>query len=207
VAATAAGLPRIVYRKLGVDFEPEQEEFARSSGDYTSGVFYDSFSTTAGLLRKVAAKLRELADARGLLTFAPLTAPVTIEWRSDFDEQARRGTSSLAAVEVHVVPIGAQSRSARVMADIAQALPSRTRDSGLIDAGEALNITRPGGAIMVSVAAQPTDGTNRADRSCSGFGWPPTARYPPGRACRVTAWAPSSMPMRSWSRSLRCYGS
>ena len=55
VAASAAGMPRLVYRKIGVSFEAEQEEFAHSIGDYTSGVFYDSFSTTAELLTKVAA--------------------------------------------------------------------------------------------------------------------------------------------------------
>lgn len=54
-AATAAEKIRAVYRKQGVQFDPEQQELAREIGNYTSGVFHDSFSTTSELLTKVAA--------------------------------------------------------------------------------------------------------------------------------------------------------
>ena len=93
-AATAAGLPRLVYRKEGVEFEADQQEFARSIGDYTSGVFYDSFTTTPELLTKVAANVRELDQAGDPLSFSPLTEPVTVTWRADFDEQLQRRHSS-----------------------------------------------------------------------------------------------------------------
>lgn len=156
MAATAAGMPRLVYRKAGVKFEPEQEEFARSIGDYTSGVFYDSFMTTAELLTKVAAKLRDLEQAGDPLSFSPLTEPMTVTWRADFDDQLRGHSSSQAALELHVVPTGTAARSARVMADAANSLPSRIRESGLVAASEALTSTRPGGAVVVSIAGRPT---------------------------------------------------
>jgi len=45
-AATAAGLPRLVYRKDGVTFDADQEVFSRDIGNYASGVFYDTFIST-----------------------------------------------------------------------------------------------------------------------------------------------------------------
>src|SRR6478672_1784892 len=40
VAAVSKGIPRLVFRKRGVDFEPDQETFAKLVGDYGHGVFY-----------------------------------------------------------------------------------------------------------------------------------------------------------------------
>lgn len=156
-AASAAGMARLVYRKGGVKFEPEQEEFARTIGDYSSGVFYDSFTTTPELLTKVAAKLRELVQAGAPLTFSPLTEPVKVTWRADFDEQLQRGySSSQTALELHVVPCGTPARSSRVLADLADSLPNRIRDSRLVAASEALTTTRPDGAVVVFIASRPT---------------------------------------------------
>jgi hypothetical protein len=153
VVAVAAGMPRLVYRKLGVDFEPKQEAFVRLIGDYTSGVFYDSFTTTPELLTKVAAKLRQLERAGDSLTYSPLIDPVTVTWRADCDEQLLGHASSQSALEVHVVPVRAQPHSSRVMADLATAMANRIRDSGLVAASEALPTTRPEGAVVVSIAS------------------------------------------------------
>jgi len=119
-----------VYRKADVEFDPEQQQFARSIGDYTSGVFCDSFSTTHELLTKVAAKLTELEQAVDSLSFSPLTEPVTGTWRSDLDDQLRSHSSSQTALELHVVPTGAPARSARVMADFANSLAAAARQAG-----------------------------------------------------------------------------
>lgn len=152
VAAQSAGIPRLVYRKLGVTFEAEQETFVRSIGNYTTGVFYDTFSTTAELLTKVAGKLRELQEAGDPLAFSPLTAPVTVTWRTDFEQQQRHGfSSSPTALEVHVVPANASVRPARIMGDLANALPARVRESGLVNASEPLTTSRPDGAIVITV--------------------------------------------------------
>lgn len=66
VAATTKGLPRLVFRKAGVAFESEQEEFARQVGDYSSGVFYAAFTDVADLLTRVADALRP--PLRGTVT-------------------------------------------------------------------------------------------------------------------------------------------
>ena len=63
VAATAVSLPRLVYRKQGVQFEPDQADFARQIEDYGSGVFRDSFMAVQDLQTKVVAKIRELEQA------------------------------------------------------------------------------------------------------------------------------------------------
>jgi hypothetical protein len=152
VAAQSAGMPRLVYRKQGVTLEAEQEDFVRSISDYATGVFYDTFSTTAELLTKVAGKLSELQEVGGPLSFSPLPAPVTVTWRTDFDQQLQHGyTSTPAALELHVVPVKAPVRPARIMSDLANAVPARLRESGLVDASEPLDISRPAGAIMISV--------------------------------------------------------
>jgi Domain of unknown function (DUF4062) len=201
VAATVAGIPRVVYRKLGVDFEPEQEELARSIGDYTSGVFYDSFTTTPELLTKVAGKLRELAQAGDPLTFSPLTRPVTVTRRADFDAQLRGGSSSGSALEVHVVPLDAQPRSTRLMSELATVLPNRIRESGLVTASEALPVSRPQDAVMVSVPIPRAIWNAPRDSACV---WTRTARSQSGLACQGTGWVQSSTPTRCENSSPGC---
>lgn len=154
-AATAAGIPRLVYRKSGVVFDSDQEEFARRIGDYPSGVFYDTFATTAELLTKVAAKLREVEQSATPLTFSPIRQPVDVTWRSDFDDGPQLQSTTPTALELHVVPIDAQTHSARIMSDLAQVIPSRVRESGMIDASVALTTTRPRGAVVVDVPRRP----------------------------------------------------
>ncbi|MFI6134239.1 hypothetical protein [Micromonospora sp. NPDC051141] len=131
--------------------EPAQEEFVRFIGDCGTGVFYESFATTAELQTKVAAKLRELVSAGSPLTFMPLPHPMAVTWRSDFEDR-RGSTSNLpAAVEVHVLPATGTNRPARVMAELEQLLPARLRASGQVHAADPLTATRQGGAVVVTV--------------------------------------------------------
>jgi hypothetical protein len=82
---------------------------------------------------------------------------VTITWRADFDEHLQRGrSSSQPALELHVVPTGAPARSSRVMADLANSLPYRIRESGLVGGSEGLPTARHRGAVTVSIASPPT---------------------------------------------------
>jgi hypothetical protein len=60
VYAQQLGKPRLVYRKNGVRFEPDQQEFSRIVQAYATGVFRDSFSNSAELQTKVVQGLREL---------------------------------------------------------------------------------------------------------------------------------------------------
>jgi hypothetical protein len=151
-AASKAGLPRLVYRKQGVTFEDDQQAFARHVSEYTSGVFHDTFITTHELQAKVAAKLRELEHAPNPLAYSPLTAPVSLTWRSDFDAAARSRTTSRPELEIHVLPIGSAPRSARIMGELAQSLPNRIRDNGSIDASQPLHPIRTHEAIVITVS-------------------------------------------------------
>jgi hypothetical protein len=54
------GIPILAFRKLEVDFEEAQLQFAKRVEDYLMGRFRDTFSSTSDLLPKVAEKLREL---------------------------------------------------------------------------------------------------------------------------------------------------
>jgi hypothetical protein len=47
--ALRRGIPRIVMHKLGVNFEPKQEEFANLVEKYTTGLFRREFTTAAEL--------------------------------------------------------------------------------------------------------------------------------------------------------------
>lgn len=73
MAATAAGMPRVVYRKSDAELDADQAAFIAGIEDYGAGVFRDSFSSTAELQTKVAGKIRELAETSWPLSFAPMT--------------------------------------------------------------------------------------------------------------------------------------
>ncbi|MFE9191917.1 hypothetical protein ACFYL6_20125 [Micromonospora sp. NPDC007208] len=140
-----------MYRKLGVTLEPAQEQFVRFIGDYGTGVFYESFATTAELQTKVAVKLRELESAGDPLAFMPLPRPMTVTWRSDFEARRGNAPSLPSAVELHVLPGTGTNRPARVMAELEQLLPARLRASGQVDAADPLTSTRQGGAVVVTI--------------------------------------------------------
>jgi hypothetical protein len=79
VAAVTKGMPRLVFRKVGVEYDPEQEEFARLVGDYRHGVFYAEFTDAVDLQAKVAQALRSLEQQPSALTFSPLSSPIDVQ--------------------------------------------------------------------------------------------------------------------------------
>lgn len=136
VAATTAGMPRLVFRKIGVDFEPEQEEFARLVGDYSSGVFYGEFTNAVDLQAKVFQALGAVTNQPSTLTYGRLEATPQIEWKSDWDNEARRSgrddRNSDPYVELHAVPIDAEPRSARQMRALEERLVTAMRTAGAL---------------------------------------------------------------------------
>ena len=154
VAAQQAGIPRLVFRKADAKFEPDQEDFSRKVGNYTSGVFYESYSSTADLLTKVAAALRNLAQTPGPLTWSALTSPVTVSWRSDFDHDNSHRSPGSAQVEIHVVPVPGQGRSRRQLTELHTTLPARIRGAGVIDDSQPLQLDQDAdGGIRLNVPA------------------------------------------------------
>lgn len=133
VAATSRGMPRLVYRKRGVELEPEQEEFARTVGDYSSGVFHAEFSDTADLLTKVADSVRRLAQAPSPLTYEPLATAPPVSWRDEWVTPSQRGwsgTRERGYLEMHVIPLEAPPWSQREMRDMPERLVMGWRNGG-----------------------------------------------------------------------------
>jgi len=132
VTAGSAGIPRLVFRKTGVKFEPEQEEFAQIVGNYGAGLFYDSFANYVDLAPKVVQALRQLEHVPAALTFAPLAKPIIIRWRSEWPENQHSQSRGIPTVEVHVAAIDGRTRSARVLGQVAEGFATRVRRTGRV---------------------------------------------------------------------------
>lgn len=131
VAAVTKGIPRLVFRKKDVDFEPEQQQFAKLVGDYGHGAFYAEFTDVADLQTKVVQALRGLESKPSALTFSPLRAPVEVRWREDRSNQGLSSTS-VPWLELHVVPLNAEPRSARQLRELPGHLVASLRTAGLL---------------------------------------------------------------------------
>lgn len=131
VAAVAKGIPRLVLRKTGVEFDPEQVQFAKLVGDYGHGVFYGEFTDVADLQTKVVQALRGLESQPSTLTFSPLRAPVEVRWRVDRSNHGWSGASA-PWLELHVAPLNAEPRSARQLRELPGHLVSSLRNTGAL---------------------------------------------------------------------------
>lgn len=149
VAAQAAGIPRLVFRKDGVGFEPEQEEFANLVGDYGTGVFYNTFRDATDLQAKVVAAIRDLEATPQGVSFAPLDAPVPASWQSAWSPQRHGNSPTEASLEVHVIPIGDRHRTGREMATITDSIAAELRSTNVVPATSALDVTQADGAVSV----------------------------------------------------------
>lgn len=121
-----------MFRKTGVEFEPEQEEFAQIVGDYGTGVFYDSFASFMDLAPKVVQALRQFEQVPAALAFLPLAKPISILWRSEWPENQHRQSRGIPTVEVHVAGVDGRARSARELGQIVQGLATRVRRTGRV---------------------------------------------------------------------------
>lgn len=130
MAAVAKGLPRLVFRKKGVEFEPEQEQFARVVGDYGHGAFYAEFTDVTDLQTKVVQALRDLDLQPPPLKFSPLRAPVNVGWYQDGSQGTSR--TSGAWLELHVIPVDAEIRSMRQLRELQGLLVSSLRSVGAL---------------------------------------------------------------------------
>lgn len=158
VSAQQAGIPRLVFLKDGVELDDDQQEFYRSISSYTTGVFYNSFTSTADLLTKVAAAIRQLETAPKSLTWSPLTKPATPTWRRDYDPQANShyASSLRAQLEVHVLGQPAQPRSARQMGELASVLAGRVRSAGIVDDARPVHVDQSeDGSLLIVIPTAP----------------------------------------------------
>lgn len=162
MAATAAGMPRVVYRKADVELDADQAAFVAEIEDYGAGVFRDTFCSTAELQTKVAGKIRELAETSGPLSFTPMTEAPVIQWRNQFALGGQGQQFSRTTLEVHVLPSPAAPLSARALAEVGDALAGRMRRSGLVDERAGLDTRTAQDAIYLVLGDDAPAGWNSA---------------------------------------------
>lgn len=182
MAATAAGMPRVVYRKAGIEMDADQAAFVAGIEDYGAGVFRDSFSSTAELQTKVAGKIRELAEAGGPLSFAPIAVVPSIRWRKEFALGGQDQQISPVTLEAHVLPSPDGPLSARVLSDLGDALAGRVRRSGLVDERAGLDARTVQDAIYLLLGDDDPAGWNSAAEGR-------TLGLRIGQSGQVSAWA------------------
>lgn len=151
VQAQRLGKPRLVYRKNGVRFEPDQHAFTRIVEAYATGVFRDSFSNSIELQTKVVKGLRELDSKPSPLDFRRLTQKPPLTWIADDDRGNSLGSSQGSLLELHVLPVDHPGYSAREMDQFIDSLVSRVRETKYIESGQALNLFRSQDHAAVSI--------------------------------------------------------
>ena len=155
-AAVAKGMPRMVFRKTGVDLDPEQAQFVATVGAYGSGVFYKEFADVAVLQTAVVASVRELESAPSALAFQPREEPVAVQWRSDWLDARRTQQHQEPWLELHVIDVGATPRPARVMREVPSVMIDALRSTGLLGTGAGVDTTQDGDGVSVEPAAGPS---------------------------------------------------
>jgi hypothetical protein len=151
-AATWRGIPRLVFRKRGVSFDPDQETFAQMVGDYASGVFYSEFSGLDDLQLGVAQAIRSLAESPIGLTYQPLTKPASFQWADGWREPSARES---APVELHISPVPPVNRSARQMRELPDQIVTALRMSGALPAHAGVAINQSAEAAIVGIPSEP----------------------------------------------------
>lgn len=137
--AQSRGIPTLIFRKTGIDLDPEQQRFVAELEAYATGFFRSSFMTTDELLTAVVEALKEQETKAPALAWTPLSQQVLVPWVVD-DVDPRQFSIRPALVEVHLLPLNIEPLAASVINPLASTLASRARDFGLVSQGQALDI-------------------------------------------------------------------
>jgi hypothetical protein len=146
VAAQSKGIPRLVFRKIGVDLDRDQQTFVAEVEAYSTGLFRDSFTDAVDLQAKVAAALRTLPDRAAVLEWLPLQAPVAIEWRPEWAQPRQARDTSDTVLDVYAVPVSGRRLTARQVRDLGDQLAARLRTIGAVAGSVAVDAGSNGAA-------------------------------------------------------------
>lgn len=154
--ARRRGIPILVFRKQGVDPEPEQQEFIARVEEYATGKFRAAFSKTPELLAGVVAGLKELETAPPLLKWTPLAEIPNVSWVVEL-ERMRGYVSGLGTIlELHVIPTHGGGRlTVGELDNVARSLAALGREVGQFAVGAALDIVNTGDIATVQIPGQP----------------------------------------------------
>jgi hypothetical protein len=138
-AALTKGIPRLAFRKEGVDLEPAQADFVQEFEAYSTGLFRTSFVSAVDLQAKVSAALAHLPDPSQSAQWSPLPVPVTVAWRDTWTAPPPTERGQGAEIELHAVPIDEIRRSVRQLRDHSEGLVQRLRALGLVATSAAID--------------------------------------------------------------------
>ena len=155
-AARTKGIPRLAFRKTGVDFEPAQADFAAEVETYSTGLFRENFSGALELQAKVVAALRALPSTARVAVWSPLPHPVTVEWREGWSHSRSSGYSMASVIDVHAIPIDGDHLSSRQLRNASEALANRLRSLGVVPASAAIEVVSDTNAAW-AYPASPSD--------------------------------------------------
>jgi hypothetical protein len=156
MAARAAGKPRLVFRKTGVDFDDDQEAFAAMVGNYSTGAFWAEYADVPDLQTKVVSALVNLAAAPSPLSYERLDSEPVVQWREDWKSNTHTGlgrSQQDAYVELHVVPLSPATRSSRQMGELQTPVLERLRAFGALSPADGASVTADETSLTIETPA------------------------------------------------------
>lgn len=153
-AARARGIPRLMFRKQGVDLESAQAAFVAEAEAYSTGLFRDSFEDAVDLQPKVVRALRNLRATELESGWVPLEAPVSVEWRDLWESPPGLGGGAGAAeIELYAVPVEPVVLSTRQLRDMSDALARRLRSLGVVPNSASIDVGSDSAAAWTLMTA------------------------------------------------------
>lgn len=159
-AALAEGIPRLVFRKAGVECDASQESFIDEIEAYGTGVFRESFNDAVDLQAKVAEALNNLPPAP--LVWEPLHRTIEVSWRSSWSPSMAHPYSR-AELCIHVVPIEPAIRSRRQLRELPDAMAGRLRSLNVVATSEPIDARADETSAIAEVQQGSDAGWNRVD--------------------------------------------
>lgn len=136
--ARSLGKAMVVFKQTGIDPEPEQREFIAEVESYTTGVFRDTFGSTAELLEKLPEALRSASASLQPLRPRQLEQPIAVSWREDDRGWVGGGGTVL---ETHLVTVASAERiRAGDLRELSDRVARVARDSGLFEERDPLDV-------------------------------------------------------------------
>lgn len=160
-AAMAEGIPRLVFRKAGAEFDASQKSFIDEIEAYGTGVFRESFTDAVDLQAKVVEALNNLPPAP--LVWHPLHRVVEVTWRSSWSSSTLHPYSR-AELCVHAVPVEPALRSRRQLRDLPEAMAGRLRSLNAVATPEPIDARADETCAIVEVHERSDAGWNQVDQ-------------------------------------------
>lgn len=133
VEARRKSIRTVVFRKDGVEPDPDQAGFIDEVGDYSHGAFWDDYTDVPDLLTKTTSAIRRLESAPSPLTFETLDTPPVVVWRDEWRQLSGWGNRhEHMYVELHIVPLDGNTWSARQLHALPDAIIGALRTFGAV---------------------------------------------------------------------------